>query len=367
MRTQSRRDRASRPAGEQRADKRGESVSSRHSQLRIAPSILSADFAALGREIAAAERGGADVIHVDVMDGRFVPNITIGPLVVRAIKRIATKPLDLHLMIEEPERYVEEFVHAGARMVSVHAEATAHLHRAVHLIKQLGAKAGVVLNPATPATALEDIATDLDFVVVMSVNPGFGGQEFIPHSAACASSSRAPGRLPRSRSTAASTQRTSPRSSLLAPTSSLPATRSSVPRTPKPPRAPCARQHWKPPPVTALESSLGGRFSLTPLRGHDALAPSRRCRMRCATVTRIPDHRRTGTRISVLPPGAAASKRYAITHATWRCGGRRIDRDVMNADRDPSHRGRRPGWASWRFLQRFAEPTGDSRCTRDRG
>jgi ribulose-phosphate 3-epimerase len=157
-------------------------VSSRRPPVRIAPSSLSADFAALGRDITAVERGGADVIHVDIMDGRFVPNITIGPLVVRAIKRIATKPLDLHLMIEEPERYVEEFVHAGARMVSVHAEATAHLHRAVHLIKQLGAKAGVVLNPATPATALEDIATDLDFVLVMSVNPGFGGQEFIPHS-----------------------------------------------------------------------------------------------------------------------------------------------------------------------------------------
>ena len=148
--------------------------------VQIAPSILSADFAALGRDIAAAERGGADLIHVDVMDGHFVPNITIGPLVVRAIKRIATRPIDVHLMIEEPDRYIEEFVAAGANMVSVHVEAVPHLHRTVTQIKKLGARAGVVLNPSTPAIMLQDIAPEVDFVVVMSVNPGFGGQSFIP-------------------------------------------------------------------------------------------------------------------------------------------------------------------------------------------
>jgi len=153
-----------------------------HPGVQIAPSILAADFAQLGRDIAAVERGGADLIHVDVMDGHFVPNITIGPLVVRAIKRIATRPLDVHLMIEEPDRYLEEFVTAGASMVSVHVEVVRHLQRTVTPIKKLGAKAGVVINPSTPASVLEDIAPDLDFVLVMSVNPGFAGQSFIPNT-----------------------------------------------------------------------------------------------------------------------------------------------------------------------------------------
>jgi ribulose-phosphate 3-epimerase len=150
--------------------------------LQIAPSILSADFAALGRDVAAVERGGADLIHVDVMDGHFVPNITIGIPVVKALRRVATRPLDVHLMIEQPDRYIEAFVQNGAAMVSVHVEAVSHLHRTLALIRDLGAKAGAVLNPSTPAAALEDVARDLDFVVVMAVNPGFGGQAFIPNT-----------------------------------------------------------------------------------------------------------------------------------------------------------------------------------------
>ena len=150
--------------------------------VRIAPSILSADFAALGEQIAAAERGGADLIHVDVMDGHFVPNLTIGPPVVKSISRVAKVPLDVHLMIEEPDRYLEAFVRAGAAMISVHVEVLPHLHRTIQAIKQLGAKAGVALNPSTPIIALEEIAADVDHVLVMSVNPGFGGQTFIPRS-----------------------------------------------------------------------------------------------------------------------------------------------------------------------------------------
>jgi len=148
----------------------------------IAPSILSADFAALGSAIAAVERGGADLIHVDVMDGHFVPNITIGPPVVASIKRIATVPLDVHLMITDPDRYIDVFAQAGAAMISIHVEAVRHVHRTVHAIKALGVKAGVVLNPGTPVVALEEIAADVDYVLVMSVNPGFGGQTFIPRS-----------------------------------------------------------------------------------------------------------------------------------------------------------------------------------------
>ena len=151
-------------------------------RVRIAPSILSADFAALGAAIAAAERGGADLIHVDIMDGHFVPNLTMGPPVVRSISRVTKVPLDIHLMIEEPDRYIEAFVEAGAAMISVHVEVLPHLHRTIQAIKELGAQAGVALNPATPVVALEQIAGDVDHVLVMSVNPGFGGQAFIPHS-----------------------------------------------------------------------------------------------------------------------------------------------------------------------------------------
>jgi ribulose-phosphate 3-epimerase len=150
--------------------------------VRIAPSILSADFARLGEQIAAVERGGADLIHVDIMDGHFVPNLTMGPPVVKSIRKVAKVPLDVHLMIEEPDRYLEAFVEAGASMISVHVEVLPHLHRTIQAIKALGAKAGTAINPATPVVALEEIAADLDHVLVMSVNPGFGGQTFIPRS-----------------------------------------------------------------------------------------------------------------------------------------------------------------------------------------
>src|SRR5882762_2979465 len=148
--------------------------------MKIAPSILSADFAALGTDIARVERAGADLLHVDVMDGRFVPNITIGPVVVAAIRKRTRLPLDVHLMIVEPERYIPEFVAAGADMVTVHAEACPHLSRTLAQIRELGAKAGAALNPSTPPDALRYVLDDLDLVLVMSVNPGFGGQSFIP-------------------------------------------------------------------------------------------------------------------------------------------------------------------------------------------
>jgi ribulose-phosphate 3-epimerase len=148
--------------------------------VEIAPSILSADFTRLGEDIAAAERGGAGVVHCDVMDGHFVPNLTIGLPVIKSLKRATRLPLDAHLMISEPGRYAEQFVEAGASMVSVHVEADAHLNRTLVGIKNKGALAGVVINPATPISSLEEALPFADYVLVMSVNPGFGGQKFVP-------------------------------------------------------------------------------------------------------------------------------------------------------------------------------------------
>lgn len=148
----------------------------------IAPSILSADFAALGQAVRATERGGADAIHIDVMDGHFVPNLTVGPPVVQAIKRIAEVPLDVHLMIEEPDNYLSAFAQAGADALSVHVEVLSKLQPTINAIKELGIRAGIALNPSTPVTAIEVVAREVDLVLVMSVNPGFGGQTFIPQS-----------------------------------------------------------------------------------------------------------------------------------------------------------------------------------------
>ncbi len=148
----------------------------------IAPSILSADFSKLGDEIRAVEAAGADWIHIDVMDGHFVPNITIGPLIVEAARRVTALPLDVHLMIENPERYIKDFADAGASLISVQAEVCVHLHRTVQMIKEIGLRAGVVLNPSTPLSAIEWVLKDVDIVMIMSVNPGFGGQDFIPNS-----------------------------------------------------------------------------------------------------------------------------------------------------------------------------------------
>jgi ribulose-phosphate 3-epimerase len=147
--------------------------------IKLAPSILSADFIRLGDDVREAEAAGADRIHVDVMDGHFVPNITIGPLVVRALRKVTALPLETHLMIEDPDRYAKAFVEAGSTSLLVHVEGATHLHRTVGLIKALGAGAGVVLNPATPASSIEEILPDVDQVLVMTVNPGFGGQKFI--------------------------------------------------------------------------------------------------------------------------------------------------------------------------------------------
>jgi ribulose-phosphate 3-epimerase len=149
-------------------------------QLKIAPSILSADFARLGEEIQDAERGGADWIHVDVMDGHFVPNITIGPLIVQAIRPQTHLPLDVHLMISDPDLYIPAFAKAGADYITVHAEACVHLHRTLRHIREQGAKPGVVLNPATPLAVLELVLSEVELVLLMTVNPGFGGQQFIP-------------------------------------------------------------------------------------------------------------------------------------------------------------------------------------------
>jgi ribulose-phosphate 3-epimerase len=150
--------------------------------VEIVPSILSADFARLGDEIGKVERGGARMLHVDIMDGHFVPNLTMGPPVVKSIRKITDLTLDVHLMIEDPDTYAPIFIEAGADQVSVHYEAAVHLDRTLHVIKDRGARAGVVLNPATPVSVLEDVLDVVDYVLVMSVNPGFGGQKFIPNS-----------------------------------------------------------------------------------------------------------------------------------------------------------------------------------------
>jgi ribulose-phosphate 3-epimerase len=152
--------------------------------IKIAPSILAADFARLGNHVTEADAGGADWIHVDVMDGHFVPNITIGPLIVRALRPVTALPLDVHLMIEQPERYIADFAEAGADRITVHVETCPHLHRTVQQIKELGLLAGVTLNPATPLSTLTEILPDVDLVLIMSVNPGFGGQSYIPGSTA---------------------------------------------------------------------------------------------------------------------------------------------------------------------------------------
>jgi ribulose-phosphate 3-epimerase len=151
-------------------------------KVKLAPSILSADFARLGEQVKEAEAGGGDWIHVDVMDGHFVPNITVGPLVVRAIRPVTQLPLDVHLMIEHPDRYVADFAKAGADRITVHVETCPHLHRTLQYIKELGCKPGVTLNPATSLSTVEEVLPDVDLVLVMSVNPGFGGQVYIPNS-----------------------------------------------------------------------------------------------------------------------------------------------------------------------------------------
>lgn len=148
--------------------------------VKIAPSILSANFLKLGEEIKAAEVAGADMLHIDIMDGHFVPNITIGPFIVESIRKVTLLPLDVHLMIEEPDKYLGDFIKAGADYLTVHYEASVHLHRTVHRIKESGVKAGVSLNPATPVWNLEHVIPDVDIALLMSVNPGFGGQKFIP-------------------------------------------------------------------------------------------------------------------------------------------------------------------------------------------
>ena len=160
-------------------------------RVRIAPSILSADFARLADAVATVEAAGADQIHVDVMDGHFVPNITFGPPVVAALRRVTRLPLDVHLMITDPDRYLEAFASAGASIITVHSEAVTHLHRTLSRIRQLGAKAGVAINPATPIDHVQEVAGDFDVLLIMSVNPGFGGQSFIPRSVAKVAAAKA--------------------------------------------------------------------------------------------------------------------------------------------------------------------------------
>ena len=150
--------------------------------VRIAPSILSADFARLGDEIAMCSAGGADMIHIDVMDGQFVPNLTFGAKVIETVRRLTTLPLDVHLMVVEPEKYFDAFADAGASIITIHVETAPHLHRQLHRIKEVGCLAGAVMNPATPLETVREIALDLDLLLIMSVNPGFGGQTFIPTS-----------------------------------------------------------------------------------------------------------------------------------------------------------------------------------------
>lgn len=150
--------------------------------IKIAPSILSADFMRLGEEIRAVEDSGAHMLHIDIMDGHFVPNLTIGYSIVESIRKITKLPLDVHLMIEDPDKYLDNFINAGSDYLTVHLEACSHLHRSVSFIKEKGIKAGVSINPATPVSSLEEIVHDIDLIVLMSVNPGFGGQGFIPHT-----------------------------------------------------------------------------------------------------------------------------------------------------------------------------------------
>ena len=158
--------------------------------VQIAPSILSADFARLGEEVGRVEAAGADLVHVDVMDGHFVPNLTVGPAIVAALKRVTKLPLDVHLMITDPDKYLDAFAQAGASMITVHAEVLPHLHRTLARIRQLGVKAGVAINPSTPPEAIKEVARDFDHLLVMSVNPGFGGQTFISHTIAKVAAAR---------------------------------------------------------------------------------------------------------------------------------------------------------------------------------